>query len=99
MQSKWDDMADWYDQFSRFAFQGTYTCLTMVDCSDKSRVLEVGCGPGLHSIEISKSYIKGLLVSSDFSPKMVAKMQARYAQSDLDSSIDCETDHTKSQTS
>ena len=71
----------------------------MVDCSEKSRVLEVGCGPGLHSYEIANNYIKSgdsLLVSCDFSPKMVAKMQARYAQSDIVSHIDCETDHTKS---
>lgn len=48
-------------------------------------VIEVGCGPGLHSETLARSFLRGsgsTLVSCDFSQAMVQKMEQRYAQSD-----------------
>ena len=82
-QKKWDSMAKWYSKFEYYSFQGTVTCLNMVDSFNSKRVLEVGCGPGLHSELIAKSFINdgALLVSCDFSPEMVKMMKERYADS------------------
>jgi len=49
MQKKWDSLADWYMKFEYFSFQGTTTCLNMVDSFNAERILEVGCGSGIHS--------------------------------------------------
>ena len=101
-------MADWYQKFEHFAFQGTVTCCTMVDSYNKKRVLEVGCGPGFHSEQIALSWISpdhSLLVSCDFSNEMVMKMKKRYEASDFTKregvlvQIDAETDHTISENS
>ena len=81
-KDKWDKMSDWYQHFEKFSFQGTVTCLTMVDSFNKQRLLEVGCGTGTHSGLIAKDFIcpeKFLLVSCDFSTEMVTKMKNRYA--------------------
>merc|ERR1711957_277728 len=97
-------MADWYSKFEMFSFQGTVTCLNMVDSFNAKRLLEVGCGPGLHSELIAKSFTpeKGLLVSCDFSPEMVNKMKTRYGESEFAKEegvsvrISTEVDHTES---
>lgn len=47
-------------------------------------MIEVGCGPGLHSETISMAFLKGrgsVLVSCDFSKAMVSMMQQRYGSS------------------
>ena len=81
------------------------TCLSMVDSFNKEKVLEVGCGSGIHSELIANAFIKspGMLVSCDFSNEMVRKMKANYEKSDFtkqsDVLIDTETDHTSSETS
>ena len=84
-QKRYDSFADWYTTIEHKTFQGTITCLNMVDSLNSKRIIEVGCGPGLHSQLIAKSFMsKGsLLVSCDFSTEMVNKMKARYAASDL----------------
>ena len=65
-------------------------------------MLEVGCGPGLHSETLAKSFLRGsgsVLVSCDFSRGMVEKMAARYSKSDFTRlegnkvTIDTETDY------
>jgi trans-aconitate methyltransferase len=102
-QKRWDGMAEWYSKFEYFSFQGTVTCLNMVDSFNSKRLLEVGCGPGLHSELISSSFIpeNGLLVSCDFSPAMINLMKTRYSasaskQENISVSIDTEVNHTTS---
>jgi len=75
----------------------------MVDSFNSKRVLEVGCGPGLHSELIAKSFINdgALLVSCDFSHEMVKMMKERYADSGFTKEEGVsvsfyEVDHTKS---
>ena len=65
----WDQIADWYTQFEYFSFQGTATCLSMVDAVNCGSIIEVACGSGLHSEIIAKNYLSegSLLVSCDFS--------------------------------
>jgi trans-aconitate methyltransferase len=102
LQLKWDEKADWYSKFEGFSFQGTVTCLNMVDSFNSDRLLEVGCGTGHHSELIAKSFTpaNGLLVSCDFSTEMVKKMKERYAESDfvkdesVTVSVSTDIDHT-----
>jgi cyclopropane fatty-acyl-phospholipid synthase-like methyltransferase len=49
----------------------------MTDAWNRDSILEVGCGPGLHSEFIAKNYLKSdsTLVSCDFSPQMVLAMK------------------------
>ena len=49
-------------------------------------VIEVACGPGLHSETLARSFLKGngsVLVSCDFSSEMVSTMKQRYSTSDF----------------
>ena len=48
----------------------------MTESCSADAILEVGCGPGLHSEFIARNYLKegGVLVSCDFSKEMVAAM-------------------------
>ena len=49
-----------------------------------NRTLEVGCGPGRHSIMLAQTFLKegGILVTSDFSKDMVQLMAENYKTSD-----------------
>lgn len=49
-------------------------------------VLEVACGPGKHSLLLASSFlkIKGVLVSCDFSKKMVQRLEFNYENTDSD---------------
>jgi hypothetical protein len=49
-------------------------------------VLEVACGPGKHSLLLASSFlkIKGVLVSCDFSKKMVQRLEFNYQNTDSD---------------
>jgi len=57
----------------------------MTDSCNAGAILEVGCGPGLHSEFIARNYLKegGLLVSCDFAKEMVLAMKERYQESDF----------------
>jgi len=70
---RWNTLASWYEKFEKFALQGTVTCLSMTNAANCKSILEVGCGPGLHSEFIAKNYLQkgGLLVSCDFSAEMI----------------------------
>ena len=48
--------------------------------------LEVACGPGKHSLLLASSFlkIKGVLVSCDFSKKMVERLANNYQNTDSD---------------
>lgn len=76
----------------------------MTDAWNCDSILEVGCGPGLHSEFIAKNYLKSdsTLVSCDFSPQMVLAMKQRYDRSEdnnqLKVQIDVETDYVNDQT-
>ena len=80
-------MSEWYERYERFEISSVLTCVQMTDVSLKSGpVIEVACGPGLHSEVIAKSFLRGngsMLVSCDFSQNMVEKLKQRYAQSDF----------------
>lgn len=73
----------------------------MTNASQADAILEVGCGPGLHTEFIAKTYLKkdAVLVSCDFSTEMVKQMQTRFQDSDFlqfkDASVkfDTETDY------
>ena len=49
-------------------------------------VIEVGCGPGKHSLTLASSFLKinGVLVSCDFSSNMVKMLAKNYNESDND---------------
>ena len=102
-RKRWDQMSDWYaNAVERFSGQSLVTCLEMTDVRSQDRVLEVACGPGLHSETIAKGYLKkggSLLVSCDFSKEMVTKTKERFANSEFitipgcKAIIDNETDY------
>ena len=48
----------------------------MTNMYQADRVLEVGCGPGKHSLMIASNFLKngGVLVSSDFSKNMIQRL-------------------------
>jgi len=56
----------------------------MTDIYNSNRTLEVGCGPGKHSVTLASSFIKtkSILVSCDFSKSMVDKLKVNYDESD-----------------
>ena len=83
--------------------QSTTTCLEMTKARSCKTVLEVGCGPGLHSEVIATSFLRNdgaVLVSSDFSNEMIGMLKQRFDKSDftlVDGNkclIDDETDYT-----
>ena len=99
--SRWDGLVPWYKRHEQFSLQSTVTCLAMTDSCNAGAILEVGCGPGLHSEFIARNYLKqgGVLVSCDFSKEMVVAMKDRYQESDFSKQpgnvvdIDTETDY------
>ena len=83
--SRWDGLVPWYKRHEQFSLQSTVTCLAMTESCNAGAILEVGCGPGLHSEFIARNYLKegGVLVSCDFSKEMVVAMKDRYSESDF----------------
>mmetsp|Transcript_17642 Transcript_17642/g.51353 ORF Transcript_17642/g.51353 Transcript_17642/m.51353 type:complete len:321 (-) Transcript_17642:138-1100(-) len=82
----WTDQVDRYMDVGKKVFQGTATCLSMIDVEKHDRVLEAGCGPGTHSLLISKNFLKSgnsVLVSTDFSKGMLSKLKTIYDESDF----------------
>ena len=54
IQTKWDSMALTYEKSSEMInIQGTITCAIMTNMIEQNRVLEVGCGPGRHSLHLA----------------------------------------------
>jgi len=86
-RTKWDNQANWYARFERYELPQIITCAEFTDLPHKTgAVIEVGCGPGLHSETLAKCFLRGggsTLVSCDFSRAMVQLMQQRYAQSEF----------------
>ena len=80
-------MAEWYVRHDHLTISTLMTCAQMTDLPLKDGpVIEVACGPGLHSETLAKSFLKGnasVLVSCDFSSEMVSKMKERYSTSDF----------------
>ena len=70
-RARWSKCADWYSQFERYELPAIITCAELTDIPLKGgAVLEVACGPGLHSETLAKSFLHGngsVLVSCDFS--------------------------------
>ena len=56
-QAKWNMMVNWYSQFEYNTLQSTTTCLAMTEAYKCRSILEVACGPGLHSEFIAKNYL------------------------------------------
>lgn len=86
-RDKWSQTADWYSRYERYELPQVISCAELTDLPLKTGpVLEVGCGPGLHSETLARGFLRGqgsTLVSCDFSQGMVKKMEERYAQSDF----------------
>jgi ubiquinone/menaquinone biosynthesis C-methylase UbiE len=59
------------------------TCAIMSDMPKCKTVLEVGCGPGSHSLILASSFLNrdgGVLVSTDVSSKMIQKLKETYEE-------------------
>ena len=56
----------------------------MTNMKKADKVLEVGCGPGAHSVMLAQNFLKvnGILVSCDYSKKMIANLEDNYLESD-----------------
>ena len=47
-------MAKWYENMAeKSTLQGTITCAVMTNMNAKDRVIEVACGPGMHSLHLA----------------------------------------------
>ena len=83
LAARWDGMVSWYEGCIELSStQGTVTCAVMTDVPAAKRTLEVGCGPGKHSLLLAQSYLspdKGVLVSCDISEGMVKRVAENYA--------------------
>lgn len=79
-RTRWNSLAQWYTHFELYSLQGTVTCLAMTNAISAKAILEVACGPGLHSEFIAKNYLQkgSLLVSCDFSDEMIKRVNERY---------------------
>ena len=82
IQAKWDNMVDWYSKnIEAYSVQGMVTCAVMAEVPKCKRVLEVACGPGVHSKILATSFLNrdgGVLVSCDFAPSMVKKLKVNF---------------------
>lgn len=80
-------MAKWYENLiEKSTLQGTITCAVMTNMYDRDRVLEVACGPGMHSLHLAQAFLKqkGVLVSCDYSGSMVKRVHENYSQEEND---------------
>ena len=55
----------------------------MAKVGQADRVLEVGCGPGFHSLMLANTFLKrgAVLVSCDISKSMIQKLAEKYESS------------------
>ena len=58
----------------------------MVKMQNARKTLEVGAGPGKHSLMLASSFLKNgnTLVSTDFSNAMMSKLQENYGNPEND---------------
>ena len=82
----WDNFAPVYETTAEMeTIQGTTTCAVMTSMMHKKRSIEVGCGPGRHSLMLASTFLRkdgGVLVSCDFSNWMVQKLAQNYKEGD-----------------
>ncbi|CDW81850.1 UNKNOWN [Stylonychia lemnae] len=77
----WDDFSTVYDQqVTRMATQPFITLCSQTDTFQCKRILEVACGGGYHSLIVAKTMLQkgGVLVSCDFSSKMMKLTKQKY---------------------
>ena len=95
-------MSNLYPQNAELkTIQGTITCAIMTKMNTVDRTIEVGCGPGRHSVTLASNFLRqnGVLVSCDISSEMVKSLDENYKSSDFGQvlgnkfSIDTETDY------
>ena len=85
LEEKWDKMLLHYEEnFEIPCIEPLITSAIFAKMSKADRVLEVGCGPGKHSIFLSSLFLKkgGALVSCDISGDMVRRLGENYSESD-----------------
>ena len=79
IKDKWDGMSAWYaDNVDISSTQGIVTCAVMTKMHEAKRTIEVGCGPGKHSLVIASTFLRndgGVLVSCDYSKDMVKRVK------------------------
>jgi len=82
LESQWTNMADWYAKNIEVAStQGMVTCAVMANMPQCKRVIEVACGPGVHSKILATSFLNrdgGVQVSCDYSGGMVKKLKETF---------------------
>ena len=87
----WNGFTDAYETVAdKFTIQGTLTCAVMTNMQNLKRTIEVGCGPGKHSLLLAKTMLSpqgGVLVSCDFSTKMIMKLIQNYTSPHSDYSL------------
>jgi len=61
------------------------TCAVETKARVADKIIEVGCGTGVHSMMLSQSFLKkqGILVSCDYDPEMVERVKKNYERSDF----------------
>jgi len=82
IKQKWDGMATWYaDNVEISSTQGIVTCAVMTNMHKAKRSIEVGCGPGRHSLVLASTFLRndgGVLVSCDYSKDMVRMIKENF---------------------
>ena len=78
IKKTWDSMLNWYEnQYEESTIQGTVTCAVQTNMSNKGkRIIEVGCGPGKHSLLLASQFLSrnAVLVCCDISSAMVYRL-------------------------
>ena len=86
-QNFWDAFADGYEKQAEMnTIQGALCLATMVNMRNAKKTIEVGCGPGKHSLMLASNImpIGSVLVSTDFSGNMMNKLRNNYADKNND---------------
>ena len=75
-------MSTWYaDNVEISSTQGIVTCAVMTNMQQAKRSIEVGCGPGKHSLVLASTFLRndgGVLVSCDYSKDMVKLIKQNF---------------------
>ena len=83
IQAKWDGMAKGYEESAKGKsnVQSLVTCAAMTKAYNAKTIIEVGCGTGLTSLLLARSFLpsnKGVLVSCDLAPQMIHLLKANF---------------------